>query len=224
MENYYLWLILNVLLNELNYIFCKASISLNDFPIEDNPQGPNKEDFNDIFFKVDKLLSKEKELQFIYDTEYNKYINYQNQLYHQKIYLYFLIGITSLLFLILVIYSVYEYIKCKRKSKFEIQKEKYIKFKSINHKLISSSSSTFDSNEHTFSIEKISNNLGNKNEINNVNIDDKNGEIPAPIEYYKSENDINDEKRTLTNNEDINIESKVDKLLYNPYSKEKLND
>lgn len=195
-------------------------------------------DHKNIYIKIEQLLIREKDLKNLYRSEYEKYINYQTQLKSQRIYLIFLIGITSVLFLILVIYSINQYLKCRRKSRKKLLGKKSSLMKSMRAELISSCS-TFNSNEiSNDSLDKISNDLSVSNnyniliqsekveneEINNQNIDDKDAE-EAPIEYIdnKEKNNFNDDMKTLTNKEDMFIESKTDKLLYKPYSEEEIN-
>ena len=199
---------------------------------------PSGNDHKNIYIQIEQLLIREKDLNNLYRSEYEKYINYQTQLKSQKIYLIFLIGITSVLFLILVIYSINQYLKCKRKSKKKLIGKKSSLMKSMRAELISSCS-TFISNEKSNdSFEKISNDSSVSNnfniliqsekveneEINNQNIENKDAE-EAPIEYIdnKDKNNFNDDMKTLTNNEDMFIESKTDKLLYKPYSEEEIN-
>ena len=205
-------------------------------PPKDEPIWPPEDDINDIYIKVDKLMAKEKELNVIYDSEYNKFLNYEIELKSQKTYLYFLIGIVVILFLILVIYSIYECLKFKRKTKIDLIKKKDLKFKSKNTELLSSSSSTFDSSEQN-SLDKLPNNLNISSNFNilihsqkiekedyvkgNYFNNNEDGDV-APVEYYASNNNIKDEIKTLTNNEDIYVESQTDKLLYKPYSEDEL--
>ena len=255
MSSYYLWILINFLffdynkvycknpqldeLNKINFIIKSKEKNIYSFPPDDNnppsdgPFGPD--DSDDIFLKVDKLIAKEKELDLIYDSEYNKFLNYETQIQNQKIYLYFLIGVVVVLFLILFIYSLFECLKCKTKSNIEINK----KIKSNIPGMFSSSSSTFDSNNQS-SLDKLPDKLNissnfnilihsqkiereNKEDQMEYNLDD--GDV-APVEYYIKNNNSNvkeEEIKTLTNDEDIYIESRTDQLLYKPYSEDEIN-
>ena len=110
--------------------------------------------------------------------------------------------------------------------------------KSVKTELISSLS-TFDSyKQKSSSFEQISTELSNSNkfnilvqrgkkkneEISNKNAENKDGD-EAPIQYIvkSKENTFYDDMKTLTNDENIFIESKTDKFLYKPYSEEEIN-
>ena len=259
MSSYYLWILINFLffdynkvycknpqldeLNKINFIIKSKEKNIYSFPPDDNnppsdgPFGPD--DSDDIFLKVDKLIAKEKELNLIYDSEYNKFLNYETQIQNQKIYLYFLIGVVVVLFLILFIYSLFECLKCKTKSNIEIYNKENKKIKSNISGMFSSSSSTFDSNNQS-SLDKLPDKLNissnfnilihsqkiereNKEDQMEYNLDD--GDV-APVEYYIKNNNSNvkeEEIKTLTNDEDIYIESRTDQLLYKPYSEDEIN-
>ena len=63
----------------------------------------------------------------------------------------------------------------------------------------------------------------NKEDQMEYNLDD--GDV-APVEYYIKNNNSNvkeEEIKTLTNDEDIYIESRTDQLLYKPYSEDEIN-
>ena len=259
MSSYYLWILINFLffdynkvycknpqldeLNKINFIMKSKEKDIYSFPPDDNnppsdgPFGPD--DSDDIFLKVDKLIAKEKELNLIYDSEYNKFLNYETQIQNQKIYLYFLIGVVVVLFLILFIYSLFECLKCKTKSNIEIFNKENKKIKSNISGMFSSSSSTFDSNNQS-SLDKLPDKLNISSNFNilihsqkierennedqmEYNLDD--GDV-APVEYYIKNNNFNvkeEEIKTLTNDEDIYIESRTDQLLYKPYSEDEIN-
>lgn len=259
MSSYYLWILINFLffdynkvycknpqldeLNKINFIIKSKEKNIYSFPPDDNnppsdgPFGPD--DSDDIFLKVDKLIAKEKELNLIYDSEYDKFLNYETQIQNQKIYLYFLIGVVVVLFLILFIYSLFECLKCKTKSNIEIFNKENKKIKSNISGMFSSSSSTFDSNNQS-SLDKLPDKLNissnfnilihsqkiereNNEDQQEYNLDD--GDV-APVEYYIKNNNFNvkeEEIKTLTNDEDIYIESRTDQLLYKPYSEDEIN-
>ena len=95
--------------------------------------------------------------------------------------------------------------------------------------------STFDSYQKNSNLtNNISNDLSISNnfyllikskkiENDEINIDNKDSD-EAPIEYIEINiaNNFEDDMKTLTNNEDIFIESKTDKLLYKPYSEDEI--
>ena len=262
MSNYYLWILINVLCFYFNNAYCRNpkleeinNINLiikpkekdnysvppddDNPPPSDGPFGPGGDGSDDIFLKVDKLMAKEKELNLIYNSEYNKFINYETQLQNQKIYLYFLIGVIVVLFLILFIYSLFEYLKCKTKTKIEIFNKENKKIQSNISGMFSSSSSTFDSNNQG-SLEKLPDKLNissnfniliHSQKIERENKEDQmeynlNDGDEAPVEYYIKNNKSNikeEEIKTLTNDEDVYIESRTDQLLYKPYSEDELN-
>ena len=75
-------------INKINVIIKSKEKDIYSFPPDDNnpppsdgPFGPD--DSEDIFLKVDKLIAKEKELNLIYDSEYNKFLNYETQIQNQ---------------------------------------------------------------------------------------------------------------------------------------------
>ena len=100
---------------------------------------------------------------------------------------------------------------------------------------IVSSFSTFDSYQKNSNLtNNISNDLSISNnfyllikskkiENDEINIDNKDSD-EAPIEYIEKNkgNNFEEDMKTLTNNEDIFIESKTDKLLYKPYSEDEI--
>ena len=199
------------------------------------PFGPHGSDSDNIFFKIEQLLIREKDLDNLYHSEHDKFVNYQNQLKTQKIYLLFLIVITSVLFLILAIYSIRQYLKCRRKTKKKLLNKKNDLINSVESEIVSSFS-TFDSyKNNNNSIENVSNDLSISNnfyilikskkiENDEINIDNKDSD-EAPIEYIEKnkENNFEDNMKTLTNNEDLFLESNTDKLLYKPYSEDEIN-
>ena len=152
----------------------------------------------------------------------------------QKIYLFFLIALASVLFLILVIYSIRQYLKCRRKAKKKLSNKKNDLINSVKSEIVSSFS-TFDSYQKNSNLtNNISNDLSISNnfyilikskkiENDEINIDNKDSD-EAPIEYIEKNkgNNFEDDMKTLTNNEDIFIESKTDKLLYKPYSEDEI--
>lgn len=253
MENYYLLFIfyqfcfifcINSPNNENNHIpFAKKNdekagfleINLPPLPPKEQPFFPPGGDTDNIFMKIKQLLIRENDLNNLYHSEQEKCINYENQLKGQKIYLFFLISMTSVLFLILLNYSIRHYMKCKRKAK----KKLLVKKNELMESELISSFSTFDSyKQNSSSFEQISNELSNSSnfniliqskkrenkEINKQNIDNKDGD-EAPIRYIvkNKENKFDSDMKTLTNDENIFIESKTDKLLYKPYSEDEIN-
>ena len=198
------------------------------------PFGPHGSYNDNIFYKIEQLLIREKDLDNLYHSEHDKFINYQNQLKTQKIYLFFLIALASVLFLILVIYSIRQYLKCRRKAKKKLSNKKNDLINSVKSEIVSSFS-TFDSYQKNSNLtNNISNDLSISNnfyllikskkiENDEINIDNKDSD-EAPIEYIEKNkaNNFEDDMKTLTNNEDIFIESKTDKLLYKPYSEDEI--
>ena len=176
------------------------------------PFGPHGSYNDNIFYKIEQLLIREKDLDNLYHSEHDKFINYQNQLKTQKIYLFFLIALASVLFLILVIYSIRQYLKYRRKAKKKLPNQKNDLINSVKSEIVSSFS-TFDSYQKN---SNLTNNISNDLSISNSD--------EAPIEYIEKNkaNNFEDDMKTLTNNEDIFIESKTDKLLYKPYSEDEI--
>ena len=213
-------------------------INLPPLPPKDQPFFPQGGDTGNIFMKIEQLLIRENDLNNLYHSEQEKFFNYENQLKGQKIYLFFLISMTIVLFLILLIYSIRQYMKCRRKAKKKLLMKKNELIKSVKTELISSLSAFDSYKQKSSSFEQISTELSNSNnfniliqrgkkkneEISNKNVDNKDGD-EAPIEYIvkNKENNFYDDMKTLTNDENIFIESKTDKLLYKPYSEEEIN-
>lgn len=213
-------------------------INLPPLPPKDQPFFPPGGDTDNIFMKIEQLLIRENDLNDLYHSEQEKFFNYENQLKGQKIYLFFLISMTFVLFLILLIYSIRQYMKCRRKAKKKLLMKKNELIKSVKTELISSLS-TFDSyKQKSSSFEQISTELSNSNnfnilvqrgkkkneEISNKNVENKDGdEAPIQCIVKSKENNFYDDMKTLTNDENIFIESKTDKFLYKPYSEEEIN-
>ena len=78
-------------------------INLPPLPPKDQPFFPPGGDTDNILMKIEQLLIRENDLNNLYHSEQEKFFNYENQLKGQKIYLFFLISMTIVLFLILLI-------------------------------------------------------------------------------------------------------------------------
>ena len=162
-----------------------------------------------------------------------------------------LIIIVSLLAFSIIIYSCYELYKHKKfKKNLYIYEETLSKKNSFTKEFISSfesSKSTYESNKKNSSYNQSQN--GDLNISSNFNIfikdkkdgdkkeeeiiidsyNDKENKEEAPLQFNEdniyniNNNNYNDDMKTLTNDENVYLASKTDKLLYKPYPKEEIN-
>ena len=199
-------------------------------------------------FRIDDL---EEEKEYL-ENEYRKKLEENNllkqQIEKQKTYIKVLLTSCIIMFSIIVFISIKTIIKCKKNKQFKnaekgnnINKKKelnniYISEKNIENNNIISSLNSNDSieksnynllnsdkninilNNNNISDSKKEDNLNNNN---NVVSDENNFDAPKIANF--SNIIINDENKTLTNNPDIFIPSKMDRILYKPYSNEEIN-
>ena len=106
-----------------------------------------------------------------------------------------------------------------KKSKTEQNSSSNSSIKSSNNNLSNSNKSIYISNNNMINFE--SNNISSINYNNSVfPKEKKNYDAPYMADY--SEIIINDDNKTLTNNPDMFVPSRMDRILYKPYSKEEI--
>ena len=226
-----------------------------NFPYENENQGPPNMDKDprdkpwpdereNIIMKLEQLLTKEKDLRKIYDSESLKNKERINQLRISEIYLTLLIIVACLLFILIIIYSCYEFYKYRKKKKINNFEEPLNKIYSFGKEFKSSfgsssslNNSTSDSNKknsfsaHSQNENEDLNNSSNfnilikSNKIENK-LDEKkeeeftnrnyNDEDEAPIQYYENKNNNNFNNNIINKkNNNNNVYNDDEKTLTN---------
>ena len=192
---------------------------------------------NKIFRKLDPPqgdLNEEKErLENDYQNKLkeNKFLNQQIE----KNLKYIRILLTSgiIMFSIIIYISIKIYLKKKqnkKKSKIKIDKindsninkNENIQESEISN--ISSINSSIDKSNYNLFNNSNNNNQEEKDydNSNNNNQEEKNYDAPKIANFSNVEIEINDDNKTLTNNPDLFVPSRMDRILYRPYSKEEI--
>ena len=199
--------------------------------------------FEDRFAELEK---EEQKLMNDYKEKMEENNLLKKQIEKNIKYIKILLTTGIIMFLIIVFTIIKLYLNCKKNNLSQIDIKSSLRNAQIggskislqnqepNKVQISSSSSIAKSSYNLLDSEKsinissqnisISelNNSSNNNNNNLFSIEEKEKNYDAPkIEDY-SNIVINDDNRTLTNNPDIFLPSRMDKILYKPYSKEEI--
>jgi hypothetical protein len=205
-------------------------------PFHDNNKGqpPDREDYLDV---------QREQLENDYKKKLEENSLLKKQIEEKIKYIKILLTTNIIMFSIILYISIKAIIKCKKKSKSHTQIGKNIfKNEQINNidnmKNMDNIEKNRDRNNKksslNFSIENSSYNIiksdnksiNNSNELDNNNSlvcedNEKNYDAPKMANY--SNIVINDDNKTLTNNPDVFVPSRMDKILYRPYSNEEIN-
>lgn len=201
--------------------------------------------FEDRFAELEK---EEQKLMNDYKEKMEENNLLKKQIEKNIKYIKILLTTGIIMFLIIVFTIIKLYLNCKKNNLSQIDIKSSLRNAQIGGNKISlqnqepnkvqiSSSSTIakssynllDSEKsvnissHNISISELNNSSNNNNNLFSIEEKEKNYDAPnAPkIEDY-SNIVINDDNRTLTNNPDIFLPSRMDKILYKPYSKEEI--
>ena len=205
-------------------------------PFHDNNKGqpPDREDYLDV---------QREQLENDYKKKLEENSLLKKQIEEKIKYIKILLTTNIIMFSIILYISIKAIIKCKKKSKSHTQIGKNIfKNEQINNidnmKNMDNIEKNRDRNNKksslNFSIENSNYNIiksdnksiNNSNELDNNNSlvcedNEKNYDAPKMANY--SNIVINDDNKTLTNNPDVFVPSRMDKILYRPYSNEEIN-
>jgi len=205
-------------------------------PFHDNNKGqpPDREDYLDV---------QREQLENDYKKKLEENSLLKKQIEEKIKYIKILLTTNIIMFSIILYISIKSIIKCKKKSKSHTQIGKYIfKNEQINNidnmknmdnieknrdKNNNKSSLNFSMENSSYNIIKSDNkSINNSNELDNNNSlvcedNEKNYDAPKMANY--SNIVINDDNKTLTNNPDVFVPSRMDKILYRPYSNEEIN-
>ena len=140
--------------------------------------------------------------------------------------------VTGIIMLLIIIFILVKMCVGKKKNKIIPIEPKMAELKNFQKFDNSSNSRIAKSNYNLLNSDlSISNSISisssnsnqNNNNINNSNLnEDKIRNLNSNKKEEYPEEKINDDNKTLTNNPDIFISSKTDKMLYQPYSKEEI--
>ena len=205
-------------------------------PFHDNNKGqpPDREDYLDV---------QREQLENDYKKKLEENSLLKKQIEEKIKYIKILLTTNIIMFSIILYISIKAIIKCKKKSKSHTQIGKNIfKNEQINNidnmknmdnieknrdKNNNKSSLNFSMENSSYNIIKSDNkSINNSNELDNNNSlvcedNEKNYDAPKMANY--SNIVINDDNKTLTNNPDVFVPSRMDKILYRPYSNEEIN-
>jgi len=188
---------------------------------DDNQKEPKKSD-----------MDKEKDiLKNDYEEKMKENLLLKQQIEEKLKYIKILF-VTGIIMLLIIIFILVKTCIGRKKNKIipinpkmaELKNFKKIE-NSLNSRIANSNYNLLNSDlsiSNSISISS-NNSYSNNRNINNSNLNENKGKIlnSANIEEFPEEK-INDDNKTLTNNPDIFISSKTDKMLYQPYSKEEI--
>ena len=190
------------------------------------PKGPSEDEIN----------REEDKLKNDYEEKMKENLLLKQQIENKLKYIKILF-VTGVIMLLIIIFIIIKICIGKRKKKNNIE-SKVVELKNSpknnlnsNHNIEDSGFNIIKSNKDLSKISNESNNSNidnnHENIINNSNSDlneiQENNLNLNRLEDISKEN-INDDNKTLTNNPDIFISSKTDKILYQPYSQEEIDN
>ena len=199
----------------------------------DNPDNPDKPDLGIPHDKDhDSIKEEENKLKNEYDKQLKENVLLKEQIENKLKYIKILLitGGIMLLIIIIIIFKIFYDKKKKKKNKtdtavFELQNSRK-NIVNINNNIENSNFNLLNSDLSQSNSVSIS--FSSQNNSNNANVDkpkisedNRNNLSSAKIEEFNNEN-LNDDNKTLTNNPDIFIQSRTDKILYQPYSNEEI--
>ena len=141
--------------------------------------------------------------------------------------------VTGVIMLVIIIAILIKVCFCKKKKKIKFKNSSAVELHDTNKKKINSNDVNNEIEDSSYNILNSSlknstnissNNISlqnNSNSDNNISVENANNLDSNKIEVSFNEN-VNDDNKTLTNNPDIFIQSRTDKILYQPYSNEEI--
>ena len=188
--------------------------------IDDNKPDDNRPDDNPRDPKKSDMDKEEDKLKNDYEEKMKENLLLKQQIEDKLKYIKILF-VTGIIMLLIIIFILVKMCIGRKKNKIIPIAPKMSELK--NFKKIDNNLSNSDlSISNSISISS-NNSYSNNRNINNSNLNENKGKSlnSANIEEFPEEK-INDDNKTLTNNPDIFISSKTDKMLYQPYSKEEI--
>jgi len=205
-------------------------------PFHDNNKGPTPD-------KEDDLDMQREQLENDYQKKLEENSLLKKQIEEKIKYIKILLTTNIITFSIILYISIKAIINCKKKkskSHTKIGKNKF-KNEHINNidnmnniddyeknkdRNKNKSSLNFSIENSNYNIIKSDKSINNSDELDNNNSlvcedNEKNYDAPKMANY--SNIVINDDNKTLTNNPDVFVPSRMDKILYKPYSNEEIN-
>ena len=199
--------------------------------IDDNKPDDNRPDDNPNDPKKSDMDKEEDKLKNDYEEKMKENLLLKQQIEDKLKYIKILF-VTGIIMLLIIIFILVKMCIGRKKNKIipiapkmsELKNFKKID-NSANSRIANSNYNLLNSDlsiSNSISISS-NNSYSNNRNINNSNLNENKGKSlnSANIEEFPEEK-INDDNKTLTNNPDIFISSKTDKMLYQPYSKEEI--
>ena len=202
------------------------NFDFNDGPPDDIPPG-----------KIQDLEQQKEQL----ESDYKKKLEENNKLKKQieknikNIKILLTTGIIMFSIIIYISFKIYLKYSRNKSIKKEIKKFRINnRNKNKHNKIISSSNSSIEKSNYNLlnSKNNINKNISNTNEAISNNQNNPNNNSFVPLEEEKNYDApkmadysnivINDDNKTLTNNPDLFVPSRMDRILYKPYSKEEI--
>ena len=195
----------------------------------DDSKGPNghPKDPKDISKETEEdILKRQVEEKMEENLKLKEEI--ENKLKYIKILL-----VTGVIMLAIIIAILIKVCFCKKKKKTKLKNSSAVELHNTNKKKINSNNVNNEIEDSSYnilnsSLKNLSNISSNDISLQNNSSSDNNisDENVNNLESNKNEisfnENVNDDNKTLTNNPDIFIQSKTDKILYQPYSNEEI--
>ena len=211
-------------------LFINSYCSINNSPrkLPESFGPPNK----DNKFEEEPKDPKKEEMEEKLKTEYEEKLK-ENILLKQeidnKIRYITILSVTGGIMLLLIIFIVIKIcINRKKEENKSIQIDQNNELMKNNYN-VKARKKISKNNNNILNLDSSNNNLKNNSELkdnslfNNSELNEDNGKnLDAPkIDIFNDEK-LNDDNKTLTNNPDVFLPSKTDKILYRPYSDEEI--
>ena len=197
----------------------------NSPPDEDKPSGPPDDQRKS---DIDKEQEQDK-IKIDYEQKRRENLLLKQEIENKLKYIKILLVTGVIMLIIIIIILIRICIGCKKKKNIIPIDPKKAEVKNIqnnvdqlNNKIEKSNYNLLNSDLSISNTISISSSSQFKNDSNNSINKDKENNLDFNKMDEISEEKINDDNKTLTNNPDIYISSKTDKMLYQPYSKEEI--
>ena len=192
--------------------------------------------------KIEDLKQQKEQLEYDYKKKLEENNKLKKQIEKNIKYIKILLT-TGIIMLSIIIYiSIKIYLKYLRKKSIpeKIKKTQKIKKSEINNqdinsenKILSSTNSSIKNSNYNLLNSNKNINISNNNEVLSEINNSQNNKSFVPLEEeincdapkmadYSNIVIINDDNKTLTNNPDLYVPSRMDRILYKPYSKEEI--
>jgi len=225
-------LIILIILLSSSYCHKENEMRNNQMPIGNPPDDNNKPDNTPKEPKKNDVEKEEEDkLKNDYEEKMKENLILKQQIEDKLKYIKILF-VTGIIMLLIIIFILVKKCIGRKKNKIIPIEPKMAELKNLqkfdnnsNNRIAKSNYNLLNSDlsiSNSISISS-SNSNQNNNNINNSNLnEDKRRNLNSNKKEEYPEEKINDDNKTLTNNPDIFISSKTDKMLYQPYSKEEI--